>query len=52
MKFYVIKFVKAPSYRKVFLSVIQATDKRSAVIQIRKREGKAKIQILEISQED
>lgn len=51
MKFYVIKFVKAPSYRKVFISVIQATDKRNAVIQLRRREGKNKIQVLEITQE-
>lgn len=52
MKFYVIKFVVAPTYRKVYMTVIQATDKRNAVIQLKKREGKKKVQILEISQED
>lgn len=51
-KFFVVKFVKAPTYRKVYLSVIEATDKRQAVIKLRKREGKAKLQILEITQED
>lgn len=52
MKFYVIKFVVAPTYRKVYMSVIQATDKRNAIIQLKKREGKKRIQVLEINQED
>jgi hypothetical protein len=49
MNFYQIIFVKAPSYRKVLSEVVMADDKRAACIALRKKEGKNKIQILEIS---
>lgn len=47
MKTFTIRFVKAPSYRKVIQTVIRATDKRNAMAQLRKKEGaKNRLQVL------
>jgi hypothetical protein len=49
MIFYTIRFVKAPSYQKVFTAVIGAYDRRQALIVLKRKEGrKNKIQVLSV----
>jgi len=49
MRFYTIHFAVAPSYRKRFVTVIEAKDRRQAVILLNKKQSKGKrIQVLAV----
>jgi len=50
MRTFTVRYCTAPTYRKVFQTVIRASDKRQALAILRKNEGKKKtLQILAIN---
>lgn len=50
MRIYVLHYCTAPTYRKVYMTTVQASDKRGAKLALLQKVGKKKkIQVLSIS---